>query len=134
MASVDPVTHPGEDFHPLARWLSGVFLLLGVTMLLAGILLDFVYDEDRRVCGVTASDDDETTREWLLAALVPGARKVADLPEEWHADDEDPPTDAVLRLTKAKLGKALQRMRRDGAVLKAGDNRGATWSPRYVSG
>ena len=42
------------------------------------MLLTVDYGDDGRPSGITRADDEESTRDWLLAALVSGPRGVAD--------------------------------------------------------
>jgi hypothetical protein len=50
---------------------------------IAGVLLTFEYGRDGRLAAVTREDDEASTREWLLAALVAGPRKVSELATSW---------------------------------------------------
>lgn len=90
-----------------------------------GILLAFAYGTDSRLCGVTREDDEESTRDWILAALVHGPRTVGALAEELLEDAEEPPTDDRKARVKQRLGQALLRMKREGWVTKEG-NTGAS--------
>ena len=93
-----------------------------------GLLLTFEYDDSGRLCGVTRADDEEVTRDWILAALVPGPRSVADLTEELLAETEDSTPGASERI-KERLSQALRRMRRDGWVIRNGvSGPRVTWS------
>jgi len=95
-----------------------------------GVLLTVDYGDDGRPCAVTRADDDESTRDWLLASLVHGPRGVADLADEMLADLDSPGLGELDRI-KDRLGRALQRMRHEGWVEKLGQgSRGATWSLR----
>lgn len=77
------------------------------------MLLTFSYGDDGRPCSVTREDDEESTREWLLAALVRGARTVSDLADEIAEEsDEHVTADGRDRL-KERLGKALRRIAND---------------------
>jgi hypothetical protein len=84
-----------------------------------GVLLTFAYGEDGRLCGVEREDDEQTTRDAILAALVHGPRSVADLAEEIVDELEDPGAGALDR-AKESLGRALRRMARDGWVERLG--------------
>jgi hypothetical protein len=79
---------------------------------------------------VEREDDDESTREWLLAALVHRPRSVADLAEEL-ADASEEPVDRD-RL-KERLRKALGRMAREGLLQREGPGTGPNvrWSLRW---
>ena len=95
-----------------------------------GILLTFNYGPDNRPASVTRADDDETTRDWLLAALVHGARSSADLADELLAESDDSGPGELDRI-KERIGKALRRMARDGWLVKNGTvGSRVTWSLR----
>jgi hypothetical protein len=83
-----------------------------------GFLLDVQY-EDGRPCLVTRSDDEESTRDWLLAALVHGPRALGDLAEDMLAEHEEPGAGEVDRI-KERLSRALRRMAREGWIEKLG--------------
>ena len=86
---------------------------------LPGVLLTVTYGEDGRPCAVLREDDEESTRDWLLFALVRGPRSVADLAEQMIEESEKlGPGD--LDRVKERLGQALLRLKRDGAVEKQG--------------
>lgn len=89
-----------------------------------GVLLNFDYGDDGRLCSVTREDDEESTREWLLAALAAGSRGVAEMAEELADEGEEHVTEDGLRRIKERLGRALRRMERDGAVVKEGGRGG----------
>ncbi len=84
-----------------------------------GILLTFTYAEDGRPCAVERADDEETTRDWLLAALVAGPRGVAEMAEEL-VDGMESPTPGEADRTKERLSRALRRMAKDGWVQRLG--------------
>ncbi len=86
---------------------------------IAGILLSVEYGDDGRPCGVTRTDDEESTRDWLLAALVHGPRRVADMAEDMLAEMDGAPAGEIDRI-KGRLGQALNRMRREGWVERQG--------------
>ena len=92
-----------------------------------GLLLSFEYDADGRLCGVTREDDEESTRDRLLAALIGGPRSAGDLADELLEDDDEPPTPDRRERTLERLKKALQRMRREGWVVKEGTTRNVVW-------
>jgi hypothetical protein len=101
-----------------------------------GILLTVHYGVDGRPDDFEWEDDEESTRDWLLASLVSGPRTVADLAEEQVDQMESPPAGEIER-TKERLGKALRRMAKDGWVEKMGERgRGVRWGlrERSVSG
>ena len=92
-----------------------------------GLLLSFAYDDAGRLCGVTREDDEESTRDRLLAALIGGPRSAGDLADELLEDDDEPPTPDRRERTLERLKKALQRMRREGWVVKDGTTRNVVW-------
>ncbi len=95
-----------------------------------GALLTVDYGDDGRPCGVTRADDEESTRDWLLASLVHGARGVADLADDMLAETENAPAGEIDRI-RERLGRALQRMRHEGWVERLGKGgRGTTWQLR----
>ena len=92
-----------------------------------GVLLSVDYGDDGRPCGVTRADDEESTRDWLLAALIHGPRGVADMTEDVLAELEAAPAGEVDRV-KERLSRALRRMLREGWVEKIGSRgRGVQW-------
>ena len=96
-----------------------------------GILLSIEYADDGRPCAVERADDEESTRDWILAALVHGARSVPAMAEEVVAELDDEPPAGELDRTKAMLGRALNRMAREGWVERlGGKGRGASWQLR----
>ena len=92
-----------------------------------GLLLTFAYDEAGRLCGVTREDDEESTRDRLLAALVGGPRSAGDLADELLEDDDEPPTLDRRDRTLERLKKALARMRREGWVTREGTPPRVVW-------
>jgi hypothetical protein len=95
-----------------------------------GILLSVSYGGDGRPCSLTREDDDESTRDWILSALVSGPRGVADMAEDMLAETDNAPTGEADRI-KERLGRALQRMRHEGWVDKLGKpGRGSQWALR----
>ncbi len=95
-----------------------------------GILLSVAYGDDGRPRGYERVDDEESTRDWLLASLVHGPRGIADLAEDMLAETDSPATGEVDRI-KERLGRALQRMRHEGWVDKLGKpGRGSQWALR----
>ena len=95
-----------------------------------GVLLTVSYGDDGRPDAVHRDDDETTTRDWLLAALVHGPRSVPDLADEVIADLEAPPSGEVDR-AKERLGRALLRMSKEGWVERVGGaGRGAQWQLR----
>ncbi len=97
---------------------------------ISGILLTVRYGDDGRPCAIEREDDEESTRDWLLAGLSRGARSVADLAEELIAEIEAPPAGELERI-KERLGAALRRMKKEGWVDKTGTSGpGVRWSLR----
>jgi hypothetical protein len=95
-----------------------------------GILLTITYGDDGRPCAVTREDDEESTRDWILGALVHGPRSVADMAEDM-LDETDQVTAGELDRIKERLGRALRRMAREGWVERLGGaGRGARWALR----
>jgi hypothetical protein len=83
---------------------------------------------------VTWADDDESTRDWILAALVNGPRSIGDMAEEMFAEMDDAPAGETDRIHE-RLKKALGRMARDGWVIKSGTyGPRVTWSLRVSDG
>jgi hypothetical protein len=82
-----------------------------------GVLLTFTYSETGVLVGVERADDEESTRDWLLAALVHFPRAVADMAEEMHDAMENPAPGEAERI-KERLGRALRRMAHEGWVRK----------------
>lgn len=98
-----------------------------------GVLLTVSYGEDGRPAAIQRDDDEENTRDWILAALIPGPRSTVDLAEELIAEMEQAPAGELDR-AKERLSKALRRMAKDGFVEKApGAGRSATWQLRFRS-
>ena len=87
---------------------------------IAGVLLTFEYGLDGRLCGVQRDDDEESTRDWILAALIAGPRTVSALADELLEDAEEPPSDDRRARVKQRLAQALLRMKREGWVSKDG--------------
>lgn len=98
---------------------------------IAGILLTVAYGDDGRPCGVERIDDEEGTRDWILAALVHGPRGVSDLADELAGEFEDPPAGEIDRI-KERIGRTLRRMAREGWVERLGGagGRNVRWALR----
>ena len=94
-----------------------------------GILLRFEYGDDSRLVSAIREDDDESTRDWILEALRDGPKTVADLVAlEFEELGDYPGTEATER-AKARLGKAVYRMKREGSVSPAGkEGRAQKWA------
>lgn len=84
-----------------------------------GFLLTVSYGDDGRPCAVERADDDETTRDWILAGLAAGPRAMADLADEMLAEMDEPPAGEAERV-RERLGRALRRMAAEGWVEKMG--------------
>ncbi|HEY3333992.1 MAG TPA: hypothetical protein VGK16_02050 [Candidatus Limnocylindrales bacterium] len=98
-----------------------------------GVLLTIHYGEDGRPCAVDRADDWESTRDWVLAALVGGPQAVSDLAEQLLGELENPPAGELER-ARERLGRALGRMAREGWVEKLGTKGpGVRWGLRERS-
>ena len=99
-----------------------------------GILLRFGYGDDSRLVSAIREDDDESTRDWILGALRDETKTVADLVALEFEELGDYAGTEATEKAKARLGKAIYRMNRDGWVTKAGkQGRAQKWalsSPR----
>lgn len=84
-----------------------------------GVLLSIEYGEDGRPCAVDRADDEESTREWILAALVHGPRTVAELAAE-VIDGLDSPAAGELERARERVGRMLRRMLSEGWVERIG--------------
>jgi hypothetical protein len=84
-----------------------------------GILLTVDYGDDGRPCGITRADDEESTRDWILAALVHGPRGVGALAEDMLDETDSPPPGEADRI-KERLRRTLHRMSREGWVERLG--------------
>jgi hypothetical protein len=94
-----------------------------------GILLSFGYGEDSRLVSAVREDDDESTRDWILGALREGDKTVADLVSLEAEEAGDYLSAEAIERAKARLGKALYRMKRDGWIVAAGkDGRAQKWA------
>lgn len=97
---------------------------------IGGILLTVGYGDDGRPCSVSRMDDDESSRDRLLAALAHGPRGITDMAEDVLAEIDSPGPGETDRI-KERLGRALQRMRHEGWVEKVGaKGRGVQWRLR----
>lgn len=100
---------------------------------IAGVLLTVTYGEDGRPSAIERADDEERTRDWLLAALIHGPRSVPDLAEELLDEMETPPAGEIER-KKETIGRTLRRMSVEGWVERIGKaGRAATWQLRERS-
>ena len=94
-----------------------------------GVLLTVDYD-DGRPCAVDRADDEGSTRDWILAALVHGPAAVADMAEMMLDEMDDAPVGELDRI-KERLGRALRRMAGEGWVEKLGTKGlGVRWTLR----
>ena len=84
-----------------------------------GVLLTVAYGEDGRPCGIERADDEESTRDWLLGALVHGSRSVGELAEEMADETENAPAGELERI-RERLRRSLHRMAREGWVERLG--------------
>lgn len=99
-----------------------------------GVLLTITYGDDGRPSAVDRTDDEETTRDALLAALVHGPRSIAELAEE-ALDETESAAPGELERIKERLRRALHRMAREGWVERLGPpgGRGVRWALRVRS-
>jgi hypothetical protein len=99
---------------------------------IAGVLLTFGYGDDGRPCSADRADDDESTRDWILAALVGGPLGVSAMAAEMLAEHDDPPGGELERI-KERIGRNLHRMSRDGWVDRVGPagGRNVVWSLKF---
>jgi len=96
---------------------------------IASFLLTIRYADDGRPCEVVREDDEETTREWILAALVRGPRTVADLAEELLDEGAEAPGPDLTRRTEERIGRTMRRLAHEGMTAKAGkDGRAVRWT------
>jgi AAA domain len=94
-----------------------------------GVLLTFSYGLDGRLSGADREDDEESTREAILAALVAGPRTIAELTEEMLDHADEAPTADTVRRTEERLGRTMRRLAHDGLTAKAGkDGRAVRWA------
>ena len=91
------------------------------------MLLTFEYADGKSLSGVTREDDDESTREWLLVALLREARTVEDMVDELAEQSRDGVGAAQLERIKARLLQALGRMKHEGMADKQTTKRGSPW-------
>lgn len=96
---------------------------------IAGILLTIEYGNDGRPCRYQVHDDEQTTRDWLLATLVNGPRSVTELLDE-RLEAEDEVTEDRLKATRNRFRGALLRMKRDGLVEPIGKGPSTRWRLR----
>jgi hypothetical protein len=83
-----------------------------------GGLFTFDYGTDGRLCSADRADDDESTRDWILA-LALGPLGVSALADEMLDDRDDIPFGEKER-TRERVGKTLRRMAREGWVDRLG--------------
>ncbi len=97
---------------------------------LPGVLLSIAYGDDGRPCAVERADDEESTRDWILGALVGGSRSVAELVELMLDETDDPPAGEAERV-RERVGRQLRRMAPEGWVEKQGSKGpGVRWALR----
>jgi len=95
-----------------------------------GVLLTFRYGLDGRLCSVERADDEESSRDAILAALAAGPMTVADMSDDVVDGMDSPPGGEVERV-KERLGRQLRRMAHEGWVERIGGaGRGAKWQLR----
>jgi hypothetical protein len=94
-----------------------------------GILLRFGYADDGRLATAVREDDDESTRDWILGALRDGPKSVADMVGLESEELGDYLTSEAAERAKARLAKAVYRLKREGWVCQAGkDGRAQKWA------
>lgn len=100
-----------------------------------GVLLTVVYGEDGRPCSVEREDDETHAREWILAALVHGPRRVSELVEE-KLEEVEAPRPGEADIQRDTLGRTLRRMAREGWVERVGPagGRNVSWQLRTRDG
>ena len=96
------------------------------------MLLTFEYDGSV-LRDVIRDDDEETTREWLLVALLRDPRTVDDLAEELAEQSPRDTTGADIDRIKARLRQALGRMKFDGLAVKQTTKRNSPWMLNSVT-
>ena len=102
---------------------------------IAPVRLAFEYADGKRLSGVVRSDDDYSTKAWLLGALAVGPRSVSALADELI--DTFPPEGPIakaLDAAKERLGRALRRLRLDGLVVRSGSGPKVTWGLSSLGG
>lgn len=96
---------------------------------IAPVLLTFEYDDSGRLSGAARENDDEATRDWILAALTRGPRTKYELAGEMADDMDEPLAGEAMRRVEDRLAHQLRRMAKDGWVHKKGkDGRADRWS------
>jgi hypothetical protein len=100
-----------------------------------GVLLSVTYADDGRPASIERSDDEETTRDALLLALVNGPRKVADLADDVLEEMDNPPMGELERV-RERVGRMLRRMAKEGWVERVGPagGRNVSWQLRTRDG
>lgn len=95
---------------------------------IAGVMLTFEYGDDSRLSAVLREDDDENTRDWIMAALAGGQRSVADMAEDMLGEmDQSPPGE--LERIKERIGRSCRRMMGEGWLDKLGKSgRSVQWA------
>lgn len=97
---------------------------------IGGVVLTFTYT-DNRLSNVVRVDDDEMTRDWIMAGLNAGPQTIPDLAAEMLADIDDPPQGELDRIVE-RVGRAIRRMAREGWVEKMGKRgRADLWAIRF---
>jgi hypothetical protein len=100
-----------------------------------GVLLSIEYSDDGRPCQVERADDEESTRDGILAALVHGPRTVAELSAD-VVDELDNPATGELERVRERVGRMLRRMAKEGWVERSGPATGPNvrWQLRLRDG
>lgn len=96
---------------------------------ISGVLLTILYGSDGRPCEVIREDDEESTREWLLAALIRAPRTIVELADEMLEQADEAPSAETVRRTEERLGRTMRRLAHDGFVAKVGkEGRSVRWA------
>lgn len=96
---------------------------------IAPALITFEYDEAGRLCSAVRENDDEVTRDWILAALVGSPRTKYELADALALDMDEPATGDAMRRLEDRLAHQLRRMAKEGWVSKSGrEGRADRWA------
>ena len=92
-------------------------------------MLSFRYGDDSRLVSVDRENDDESTRDWIIGALREGPKTIADLVALESEELGEYLNSEATEKAKARLGKAIYRLKREGWVSAAGkDGRAKQWT------
>jgi len=98
-----------------------------------GVLLTFAYDQNT-LASVVQEDDDESTRDWVLAALYKDAQTISELVTREAEETGEYLNEQDMDRAKQRLGKAIYRMKADGWLVHAGKDGKAMKYALAVSG